>query len=43
MKDGKAVTLPINESAVMKAHLVEWISKSVQIMNATKKEKVVHC
>jgi hypothetical protein len=27
----------------MKAHLAEWISKSVQIMNATKKEKVVHC
>lgn len=35
--------LPINESAVMKAHLAEWISKSVTVMNEKKREKVVHC
>lgn len=37
------MTLPINESAVMKAHLAEWISKGVTIMNEKKREKVVHC
>ncbi len=37
------MTLPINESAVMKAHLEAWISKGVTIMNEKKREKVVHC
>ena len=35
--------LPINESAVMKAHLAEWISESVAVMNEKKQVKVVHC
>ena len=35
--------LPINESAVMKAHLAEWISESVTVMNEKKQEKVMHC
>ena len=37
------MNLPINESAVMKAHLAEWISESMTTMNDKKKEKVVHC
>ena len=37
------MTLPINESAVMKAHLAEWISEAVTVMNEKKREKVVHC
>jgi hypothetical protein len=39
------VALPINESAVMKAHLAEWLSESLSLttMNDKKREKVVHC
>ncbi len=47
LKDGQNVQLPINESAVMKALLAEWISKSVSVMNDSdsdkKLENVVHC
>ncbi len=37
--------LPINESAVMKQKLTEWISKAIVMMNETptKTEKIVHC
>ena len=37
------MTLPINESAVKKAHLAEWISEGITIMNEKKRDKVVHC
>ena len=43
LKDGQAVMLPINETAVMKAKLAEWISESVVIMNERKRVKVEHC
>ena len=45
MKEGQAesVKLPINESAVMKAHLAEWISEAVIVMNEKKRESIVHC
>ncbi len=42
LKEGQSVALPINESAVMKAHLAEWLSESVTTMNDKKTEKVVH-
>ncbi len=37
--------LPINESAVMRQKLREWISKAVVTMNETpsKTEKIIHC
>ena len=45
LKEGQtdSVKLPINESAVMKAHLAEWISESVIVMNDKKRENIVHC
>ncbi len=43
MKDGQQVPSPINESAVIKAHLAAWISEGVLSMNEKKREKVVHC
>ncbi len=43
LKDQQIESLPVNESAVMKAHLAEWISEGVTIMNKKRREKVVHC
>ena len=39
------MALPINESAVMKAHWADWLSESLSLttMNDKKREKVVHC
>jgi hypothetical protein len=45
LKVNEDVVLPINESAVMKQKLTEWISKAVVTMNETpsKTEKIIHC
>jgi hypothetical protein len=42
-KDGQKVLMPINESAIMKAHLAEWIRERVTIMNKINRKKVVLC
>ncbi len=43
LKEGglASVIMPINESAIMKAHLAEWISESVTVMNEKNQEKVM--
>ena len=45
LKKNEDVVLPINESAVMKAKLTEWISQAVQEMQQSKQreEKILQC
>ena len=43
LQKNEDVEIPINQTAVMKSKLTEWISKAVQEMNLSRKEKIIKC
>ena len=43
LKNDKAVVIPVNETKTMKIMCTCWISSTIEILNKSKQEKIVHC
>ena len=43
LKNDKAVVIPVNETKTMKMLLTVWISSTIETLNKSKQEKIVHC
>ena len=43
LKNDEAVLIPVNETKTMKILLTCWISSTIETLNKSKQEKIVHC
>lgn len=43
LKNNEAVVIPVNETKTMKILLTCWISSTIETLNKSKQDKIVHC